>query len=251
MWAACTDSSVTGRGVCTGRFVRMLAACTASAVTGRDVFTGRLVRMCVCLSVCRCCVSVRGAWLSLYKMYVSPKFHLYRSHASSAERERFCFALVVYPKELTARALGCNFYRTDSCSVYHREPRRSGVRHHDHGLSFAFTDVRKHHSHQGRLWETAAKTFLKRPRHMAYVVTEYVYPGCMCCLYENVSRRIVFGIPNRPQSGHTGLRCLLSSGPYQSPPHVSRSLSNAAWDSLTCSVRSGLSGRTVGRPLRL
>ena len=107
---ACTDSAVTGRDTCTSRFVPMCAACTDSAVTGRDVFTGRLVRIFVCLSVLGCCVCLRGAWLSLYKLYVSPKVHLYHSPASSAERVRFCSALVVYPKELAARALGCNLY---------------------------------------------------------------------------------------------------------------------------------------------
>ena len=110
MCAACTDSAVTGHDACTDRLVRMCAACTDSAVTGRDVFSGRHVRMCVCLSMLGCCVSLRGAWLSLYKLYVSPKVHLYRSHASSAERVRFCSALVVYTKELAARALGCNLY---------------------------------------------------------------------------------------------------------------------------------------------
>ena len=110
MCAASTDSAVTGRGACTGRLVRMCAACTDSDVTGRNVFTGRLVRMCVCLSVLGCCVSLRGAGLSWYELYVSPKVHLYRSHASSAERVRFCSALVVYPKELATRALGCNLY---------------------------------------------------------------------------------------------------------------------------------------------
>ena len=110
MCAACTDSAVTGRDACTGRLVRMCAACTDSAVTGRDVFTGRLVQTRLCLSVLGCCVSLRGASLSLYKLYVSPKVHLYRSYASSAERVRFCSALVVYPKELAARALGCNLH---------------------------------------------------------------------------------------------------------------------------------------------
>ena len=81
MCAACTDSAVTGRDVCTDRLVRMRAACTDSAVTGRDVFIGRLVRMGVCLSVRGCCASLRGGWLSLYKSHVSPKVHLYRSHA--------------------------------------------------------------------------------------------------------------------------------------------------------------------------
>ena len=33
MCAACTDSSVTGRDACTGRFVRICVACTDSAVT--------------------------------------------------------------------------------------------------------------------------------------------------------------------------------------------------------------------------
>ena len=33
MCAACTDSAVTGRDACTGRFVRICAACTDSAVT--------------------------------------------------------------------------------------------------------------------------------------------------------------------------------------------------------------------------
>ena len=55
MCAACTDSAVTGRDACTGRFVRipctdsavMCAACTDSAVTGRDACTGRFVRICV------------------------------------------------------------------------------------------------------------------------------------------------------------------------------------------------------------
>ena len=107
---ACTDSAVTGRDACTGRLVRMCATCTDSAVTGRDVFTGRHVRMFVYLSVLGCCVFLRGAWLSFYKLYVSPKVHLYRSHAFSAERVRFCSALVAYPKELAARALGCNLY---------------------------------------------------------------------------------------------------------------------------------------------
>ena len=110
MGAACTGSAVTGRDACTGRLVRLCAACTDSAVTSRDVFTGRLVRMCVCLLVLGCYVSQRGAWLSLYKSYVSPKVHLYRSHASSAECVRFCSALAVYLKELAARALGCNLY---------------------------------------------------------------------------------------------------------------------------------------------
>ena len=110
MCAACTDSAVTGRDACTGRLVRMCATCTDSAVTGRDVVTGRLVRMCVCLSVLGCCVSLRGAWLPLYKLYISLKVHLYRSHTSSAKRVRFCSALVVYLKELAARALGCNLY---------------------------------------------------------------------------------------------------------------------------------------------
>ena len=32
----------------------------------------------------------------------------------------------------------------------------------------------------------------------------------------------------------------MPSGPYHPPPHVSHSLSNVAWDSLTCSTRSGL-----------
>ena len=76
---------------------------------GRDVI-GRLVRVCICFLVLGCCVSLRGARLSLYELYNSPKVHLYRSHASSAERVRFCSALVVYPKELAARALGCNLY---------------------------------------------------------------------------------------------------------------------------------------------
>ena len=98
MCAACTDSAVTGCDACTCRCVRVCAACTDSAVTGRDVFTGRLVQICICLSVRGCCVSLRDAWLSLYKLYVSPKVHLYRSHASSAERVRFRSALVVYPK---------------------------------------------------------------------------------------------------------------------------------------------------------
>ena len=89
MCAACTDLAVTGRDACTGHLVHMCVACTDSAVTGRDVFTGRHVRMCVCLSVLGCCVSLQGAWLSLYKLYVSPKVHLYRSHASSAECVRF------------------------------------------------------------------------------------------------------------------------------------------------------------------
>ena len=44
----------------------MCAACTDSAVTGRDVCTGRLVCMCVRLLVRGCYVSLRGAWLSLY-----------------------------------------------------------------------------------------------------------------------------------------------------------------------------------------
>ena len=73
MCAACTDSAVTSRDACTGRLVRMCAACTDSAVTGRDVFPCRHVRICVCLSAFVCCVSLRGAWLSLYKLYVSPK----------------------------------------------------------------------------------------------------------------------------------------------------------------------------------
>ena len=57
MFAACTDSTVTGRDARTGRFVRicvagthsavMCAACTDSAVTGRDACTGRFVRICV------------------------------------------------------------------------------------------------------------------------------------------------------------------------------------------------------------
>ena len=55
MCAACTDSTVTGRDACTGRFVRipctdsavMCAACTDSVVTGRDACTGRFVRICV------------------------------------------------------------------------------------------------------------------------------------------------------------------------------------------------------------
>ena len=47
MCAACTDSTVTGRDVCTGRFVRICVACTDSAVTGRDACTGRYVRICV------------------------------------------------------------------------------------------------------------------------------------------------------------------------------------------------------------
>ena len=47
MCAACTDSAVTGRDVCTGRFVRICVACTDSAVTGRDACTGRFVRICV------------------------------------------------------------------------------------------------------------------------------------------------------------------------------------------------------------
>ena len=57
MCAACTDSTVTGRDMYTGRFVRicvactdsavMCAACTDSAVTGRDACTGRYVRICV------------------------------------------------------------------------------------------------------------------------------------------------------------------------------------------------------------
>ena len=100
MCAACTDSAVTGRDACIGHLVRLCAACTYSAMTGRDAFTGRLVRMCACLSALGCCVSLRDAWLSLYKLYVSPKAHLYRSHASSAKRVRFCSALAVYPKEL-------------------------------------------------------------------------------------------------------------------------------------------------------
>ena len=33
MCAACTDSAVTGRDACTGRFVRICVACTDSAVT--------------------------------------------------------------------------------------------------------------------------------------------------------------------------------------------------------------------------
>ena len=45
MCAACTDSTVTGRDACTGRFVRI--PCTDSAVTGRDACTGRFVRICV------------------------------------------------------------------------------------------------------------------------------------------------------------------------------------------------------------
>ena len=47
MCAACTDSTVTGRDACTGRFVRVCVACTDSAVTGRDACTGRFVRICV------------------------------------------------------------------------------------------------------------------------------------------------------------------------------------------------------------
>ena len=57
MCATCTDSAVTGRDACTGRFVRicvactdsavMCAACPDSAVTGRDACTGRSVRICV------------------------------------------------------------------------------------------------------------------------------------------------------------------------------------------------------------
>ena len=56
MCAACTDSAVTGRDACTGRFVRICVACTDSAVmcaactdstaTGRDACTGRFVRIC-------------------------------------------------------------------------------------------------------------------------------------------------------------------------------------------------------------
>ena len=88
----------------------MCAACTDSAVTGRDVCTCRLVRFCVRLSVRECCVSPRCAWLSLYKLYVSPKVHRFRFHVSSAERVRFCSALVMYPKELAVLALGRNLY---------------------------------------------------------------------------------------------------------------------------------------------
>ena len=47
MCAACTDSAVTGRDACTGRFVRICVACTDSAVTGRDACTGRFVRICI------------------------------------------------------------------------------------------------------------------------------------------------------------------------------------------------------------
>ena len=47
MCAACTDSTVTGRDACTGRFVCVCVACTDSAVTGRDACTGRFVRVCV------------------------------------------------------------------------------------------------------------------------------------------------------------------------------------------------------------
>ena len=104
----CVRLSVHGWGVVTVVDVRR--ACTDSVVTGRDVCTGHLVRMRVRLSVHGCCVSLQGAWLSLYKLYVSPKFHLYRSNASSAERVRFFSALMVYPKELAVRALGCNLY---------------------------------------------------------------------------------------------------------------------------------------------
>ena len=49
----------------------MCAACTDSAVTGRDVCTGHLVRKSVRLSVHGCC---EGSWLSLYTLCVSPKF---------------------------------------------------------------------------------------------------------------------------------------------------------------------------------
>ena len=62
----CTDSAVTGRDACTGRFVRICIACTDSAVTWSYVI-GRLVRVCICLLVLGCCVSLRGAWLSLYE----------------------------------------------------------------------------------------------------------------------------------------------------------------------------------------
>ena len=48
----------------------MCAACTDSVVTGRDVCTSRLVRKSVRLSVHRC---GEGAGLSLYTLYVSPK----------------------------------------------------------------------------------------------------------------------------------------------------------------------------------
>ena len=47
MYAACTDSAVTGRDACTGRFVRICAACTDSAVTDRDACTSHFVRICV------------------------------------------------------------------------------------------------------------------------------------------------------------------------------------------------------------
>ena len=47
----------------------MCAACTDSAVTGRDVCTGRLMRKSVRLSVYRC---GEGAWLSFYTLYLSP-----------------------------------------------------------------------------------------------------------------------------------------------------------------------------------
>ena len=39
-----------------------------------------------------------------------------------------------------------------------------------------------------------------------------------------MNRRVAFGVLNRPQWRHTGLRCLLPSGPYQPHPHVSHSL---------------------------
>ena len=88
----------------------MCAACTDSAVTGRYVCTDRLVCMCVRLLVRGCYVSLRGAWLSLYKLHVSPKVHFYRSHTYSAERVRFYSALVVYSKELAVLALGCKLH---------------------------------------------------------------------------------------------------------------------------------------------
>ena len=69
-----------------------------------------LVALCVCafvLSARGCCVS---ALLFSYELYVSPKFYLSRSHASSAERVRFCSALVMYSKELAVIGLGCYLY---------------------------------------------------------------------------------------------------------------------------------------------
>ena len=137
--------------------------------------------MCICLLVRGCCVSLRGAWLSFYELYNSPK------STSTARMPPWPNGYGSAPRWWCTLKNWLPAPWDVVCTE--RTPAPSIIGNHTAWvlgttittLASHFTYVRQPYPRQGRLWETVG-TQACSPRHVAHVRTEHVYPGCIVCM---------------------------------------------------------------------